>query len=212
MYYRLSVQAACYPQYDIYSGWSDTIQFATLNCDTVNNVRVEVNGTTAVVSWTPGDDAGPFEISYGYVGFGQGSGTTVEGIVDTTYTIVGLEPDEQYDVYVRVQCGYMFYSVWSEKITFTTTLEGIAEAGQEGHNVSLYPNPTHGGTTLRLSGFEGPFVVEVSDLTGRTVMRHSLTCQGDCTHTLDLGDMPSGSYFVKVSSDTLTTVKRVVVR
>jgi len=27
-----------------------------------------------------------------------------------------------------------------------------------------------------------------------------------------LGDMPSGSYFVRVSSDTLTTVKRVVVR
>lgn len=212
MHYRLSVQAACYPQYGIYSGWSDTIQFATSSCDTVNDVRVEVSGTTAVVSWTPGDDAGPYEIAYGYAGFDQETGTTVEGIVDTTYTIVGLEPEELYDVYVRTQCGHMFYSVWSEKITFATTLEGIAEAGQDGHNVSLYPNPTQGGTTLHLSGFDGPFVVEVSDLTGRTVMRHNLTCQGDCTHTLDLGDMPSGSYFVKVSSGSLTAVRRVVVR
>lgn len=210
--YRLSVQSVCYPEYGIYGNWSDTIEFTTLDCDTVNDVVVTVSGTTAIVSWTPGIDEGTYEISYGYPDFYQGTGTNIEGLTTTSYTITDLEPETSYDLYVRTQCGYMFYSVWSPKVTFTTGTLGIDDVDFTNMHMQVYPNPTAGTTTLQLQGVQGTFVMEVMDMTGRTIMRRNMVCSGNCTHHIDLGSLASGQYFIKVYNAATSTIQKVVVK
>ncbi|NOY49989.1 MAG: hypothetical protein GXO88_05440 [Chlorobi bacterium] len=81
------------------------------------------SGTTAVVSWLNQLSSPTWEVEYGPEGFAQGTGTSVTGLTDTTYTITGLTVSTNYDWYVRKNCGGTptVYSSWTGLNTFTTT-------------------------------------------------------------------------------------------
>lgn len=85
----------------------------TATVDSVKDVTARVNVTTSA-NW---------EIMYGQKGFSSASGTTVQVAAgQTSYTLTGLEPMTEYDIYVRCGCGTAGqYSDWSDTIHFTTT-------------------------------------------------------------------------------------------
>ena len=208
--YYATVRAVC-GNGASYSDWSDTINFTTSVCAPVTNVTATVNGVSATITWNPGDNnTGQWEIEYGLAGFSQGDGTTVQ-VSNSTAIINNLMDEATYDVYVRAICGPGYVSTWSNKTSFTTEHIGIAHI-DGGLNVAIYPNPATGNTTISLSGINGSVNIAIVDMNGRTVMSDAMECEGDCVKTLNVDNLAQGAYFVRIYSDSVNTVKKLIVR
>ncbi len=79
---------------------------------------------SAIVAWKPGTGS-TYIIEYDTAGFTQGMGNSITGIVDTFYTITGLNSNTAYDFYIQNDCGAINgLSPWAGPATFNTTLAG----------------------------------------------------------------------------------------
>ena len=91
-------------------------------CLTPTALNVTPFSTTANLSWTSPNPAGPWQIEYGPQGFVQGTGTIVNNILTNSYTLTGLSPLTSYSYYVRTICEADNVSPWSIVRNFTTTV------------------------------------------------------------------------------------------
>ncbi len=114
---------------------------------------------SAKVNWV--DNNGPsssFTIEYGASGFTPGSGTTVSGITDTSYTITGLSGQTTYDFYVTADCGTGGTAAQAGPASFTTDCSAIIPPSLEDFSAGWPPSacweegdggdPTTGPNTL----------------------------------------------------------------
>lgn len=209
--YQAAVRANCGGGL-VESDYSDTISFTTVECDVVSNLAVsDITGTTATVTWTPGDNnTGSWEIEYGYHGYGQGEALGTYQVTAPTYTLMGLTAETHYDVTVRAVCaaGYISNNVLTD---FTTLAVGIDDVNTRAA-VMLSPNPAVGSTTVTLSGVSGTVTLSVIDMSGRTVRSFTMECSGNCSHQVDVDDLAAGAYFVRLSGNGVNTVKKLVVK
>ena len=84
----------------------------------INLATGAVNETSAQILWEESGSATTWDIEYGDYGFNLGSGTQILGINTTPeYTLTGLTSGNQYDVYVRADCGSS-QSEWAGPYTF----------------------------------------------------------------------------------------------
>jgi uncharacterized protein (TIGR02145 family) len=93
-------------------------------CLTPTGLSAVPLSTSATVSWTSPNPAGPWQIEYGPAGFTQGTTGPAINIVNATSNstvINGLNPLTNYDFYVRMLCDVDNPSPWSIKRNFTTT-------------------------------------------------------------------------------------------
>lgn len=200
--YTLSVRPLCT---DGQLLWSDTLEFTTLECPAVFDVSVSnITAHTALVSWQA-PTSGPWIVTYGASGFLQGQGETVivpspaEETDSVTFLLENLAADTTYDLYVRTLCTGNKMSVWSDRVSFSTTLDGITEIGNSKTNIEIYPNPTHGKVTVTSPD---PLVsATVTDMMGRRVYIQTIRQSGNQSFTFDLSSCPQGAYFL-----TLITV------
>ena len=210
--YQVAVKSLCSSV--IESEWSDTINFTTMECSTATNVATsKITNNSATITWDS-PEAMKWEINYGDSGFGQGQGELAE-VTERTYTITGLEPETDYDVYVRLYCTENTYGVWSNLFSFTTEAEEIPEGidGIEGNfSFTIYPNPTNNTTTISLNGIEGKVEISVVDMNGRIIMSEAMECGNDCEKRMDIDGLAQGTYFVKVISDGINSVRKLIVR
>ena len=210
MNYNVRVRAQC--SATTYSDWCEMITFSTSSCQTVADVVVsDVTDRGVTVSWTPQGDATRWEVAYGYMGFVQGSGTTVT--VDAPSCIItGLEPETEYDVIVRSLCSDEVYSPWSHPKNFVTLPRvGIGETDGE-VSCSIYPNPATTETTITIAGANGTVSITVVDMDGRTVATDQLSCTAGCTKQMTLQGLAQGAYFVRIVGDNVNVVRKLVVR
>lgn len=83
---------------------------------------------------------------------------------------------------------------------------GINELRDDSYEIRVYPNPAHGAVTVEVSN---PATLTVLDLAGRVVVApQSLSSSA----TLPLTDLPSGTYFLRVTTEEGTAVKRLIVK
>ncbi len=80
----------------------------------------QITGDSAVLNWTAPDSQSSWSIEYGPSGFTLGSGTLVENITETTYTLTDLNPVTTYDFYVQGTCSDTEFSEWVGPISFQT--------------------------------------------------------------------------------------------
>ena len=127
-----------------YTGYGHYIAFRASNGNGGNNLRLDdvtlnyipmcqhpvnlavdaVTSDEVTFHWSEVGDAFSWFVEYGPAGFTPGDGTT-ETSYDTTYTISGLNPNTQYDVYVWSDCGGLEST--SITTTFRTDCGPIAE-------------------------------------------------------------------------------------
>ena len=210
MSYDVKVRAMC--SATTYSDWSETLSFTTATCLPVADVTVSnVTSSSAVVTWTPQGDATAWTVSYGFMGYTQGSGIETT-VTEPTYTFTGLDEMTTYDVYVRSACSEDVASLWSPVVRFTTLeYQGIATV--DGNvTCTIYPNPADDATTISISGANGTVRIAVIDINGRTVASEEISCAGNCTKQMTVGSLAQGAYYVRVVGDQVNMVKKLMVR
>ena len=207
--YNAAVKAVC-GNGAAESEYSDTIQFTTSACAQVTGVTAtNVTATSATLSWNP-TGAANYRIEYGEIGFSQGDGISVD-VTGTTYTLTGLSSETQYTAYVLAVCETGVEGDWSAAVNFETQTEGISTV-DGGINLAIYPNPTSDATTITLSGVNGEVSIVIVDMNGRIVKSDTMSCEGDCTKRMEVSGLAQGAYFVRVSGDGVSQVKKLVVK
>ena len=84
----------------------------------INFTTGTTNSTSAQLLWEETGSATTWDIEYGDYGYTFGTGTQINGINTTPeYTLTGLTAGNQYDVYVRADCGAS-QSEWIGPLSF----------------------------------------------------------------------------------------------
>ena len=91
---------------------------------------------------------------------------------------------------------------------------GLAEQTPGGLNLVIRPNPAHGKALITVAGFQGKAVLTVTGLEGRSVYSSAIDLSGkqSFTEQLDVSAWPKGIYIVKLQSDDVTAVARLIVQ
>lgn len=203
--YSARIRSICF---DAPGQWnSNTLQFTTPLCEPVSGItyNVVLHGESASVELDWQGTADEYIIEYGPDHFGEGMGTTIEGIEGTHYTIGSLDLDTIYDLYIRSHCAPGINSNWSQCVRIDTHV-GIDNVYTiDEIQVSVHPNPTSGIATLTIEGMRGNVQVQVFDLDGRMLIdKRELS--------LDMRPYGKGVYFVRISSEKGSIVKKLVVK
>jgi hypothetical protein len=85
---------------------------------------VSTTSSSATISWTAGASETLWNIEYGEMGFGLGTGTSVSGVTNP-YTISGLTSNTAYDVYVQSDCTTSGVSTWTGPLSFQTACASL---------------------------------------------------------------------------------------
>lgn len=207
--YHFSIRSLCTS--GLNGGWSDTIIATVAYCKPVKNVRIIPIGATAVnVTWDITDnEQRMWEVEYGLRGFYEGDGTGTTVITTTnSYTLTGLNMTTTYDVFVRARCNNGFYSIWTQRSRFA--IAGIDTPDDE-NGMTLYPNPADKEVSIYVKSHAGDYSVDVVDMKGRIVKSHTFAEVGENTPmTLDISDLPRGTYFVKITSGEFKAVRKLI--
>ena len=123
-----------------------------------------ITGTTADISWNTLGGLG-WVLEYGPMGFTPGTGTTVTGTT-AGYTIPGLNPTTDYDVYLADSCGVNDVGAWAGPLTFATGCLSTS-SGTYTINKNAAPSATNYVSFSQLAfalntcGVSGPVTVNV---------------------------------------------------
>ena len=107
--------------------------------------------------------------------------------------------------------GYPHCSLTSS--IYTLTNSGITETPGDVTDLSVYPNPTNGSFTMRVSiSTPGSVSVKLTDVLGRVVYENSLMNQsGEVQDNINGSAFSKGVYTLEVSTDNGSATKRVVI-
>ncbi|WP_324672938.1 T9SS type A sorting domain-containing protein [Hymenobacter sp. GOD-10R] len=94
------------------------------------------------------------------------------------------------------------------EVSFTTVTANSPELQRA---ISVYPNPSTGTVTLSIHGVaaKGALQVQVSNLLGQTV--YTGTAKNEATNTLNLANLASGVYNLKVQNGDQYTIQKLVI-
>lgn len=123
-----------------------------------------------------------------------------------TQWIFEVDDEEEVSLYVTTVDQAGQESVPSETLTFRPGTENVDENGQA--SLNLYPIPTH--NVLNLSAeLQGHTEVMVLDMNCRTVKHFVVNGMNEMR--LNVSDLQSGVYFIRVSNETTNAVGKFVV-
>ena len=205
--YNISVRPMCGTNHNIEGPWSDTIQATTDQCQPVTNLTVSnIGATMATIGWTAPAGAEHFRVIYGLPNFDQGGELGTYNTESNPFVLTELEANSDYTVRVANVCAENLVSQWTSA-DFTTVNVGINGVEFDG-SLSIYPNPASTMVTLSVSEQMAGSTVNIVDVNGRVVMSEVLNAQ---TLTMNLSDLAKGAYFVRITGEETTIVRKLIV-
>jgi hypothetical protein len=85
-------------------------------------------------------------------------------------------------------------------------------AGEE-RSVVVFPNPSTGVVQVTISGFDGATNLRVLNVIGNEVYRETLTAaESRVSRTIDLSNLATGLYYVKIESGPHAEMRKLVIR
>lgn len=94
--------------------------------------------------------------------------------------------------------------------TYTATFEPTN--GIDGIDIdswAIYPNPATTSVTISLNGLDSEAMIEIVDMNGRTI--NELRTQ-NTELTIDLSSMTKGAYFIRITSGSISAVRKLIVK
>ena len=188
----------------------DTVTFTTTVCPGPEGVTVSnVTYQSADVSWDAVSGAQGYNVYWGEPQFYFNLVTPVP-VTGTSYTITGLEAESHYEVVVVTRCTENVESnpTNDDRIGFTTGQAGIYDV--ESGTLTLYPNPATTSVSVNVTGTHASSItIEIVDLNGKTVYKQN---SSDSQFTIDVSSLAQGAYFVRVTSEQQTAVRKLIVK
>lgn len=155
----------------------------------------QATATTISFSWTAGSNETAWDVNINNSGW--------QRVSVTNYTATGLTPDTDNDIAVRAVCGDGGNSFAITGTMHTGTL-GIAD--NDALIVAITPNPATDIVTVSADAMHQAAII---DLNGRTVTTAPMT---DGSATFDVSTLARGAYFVRITGDHATIVRKLIVR
>lgn len=155
----------------------------------------QATATTISFSWTAGSNETAWDVNINNSGW--------QRVSVTNYTATGLTPDTDNDIAVRAVCGDGGNSFAITGTMHTGTL-GIAD--NDALIVAITPNPATDIVTVSAGAMHQASII---DLNGRTVTTAPMT---DGSATFDVSSLARGAYFVRITGDQATIVRKLIVR
>ena len=157
------------------------------------NVKVEGTSASSVkVSWDEAENAKRYYI--------YSADTLVAKTAYEEYNIVGLESDKEYCFTVTAVNEDVESEASEEACGKTLSNEGIVETTM---TLNVYPNPVN--DKLYIETESNIETINIYTLTGIVVLSET-----NSTNTIDVSNLSSGVYFVKVRTENSEVVRRIV--
>ena len=203
--YQVRVQAVC-SDFEA-SEWTEPITFTTdvepvEPCEEPTDLQLSnITYNSATMSWNAGSDETSWKIGYKLATSGQWLETTVN---TTTYNITGLTASSTYNVRVKAICGDNNESSFiTSSFTTGVGIDNLTLA----NSISLMPNPADHYIELSVNSNVEVKEAVVFNAFGQMIQTVQLT---DNHARIDLSNMASGMYFVRVSGDNATATKKFI--
>ena len=186
-------------------------------CTTTTGFRnVSIDSCTVAMEWNLDGSSERYEVAVSRIGRTPEEGTVVQ--CDTNYAVVRTEPwdttAQWYSAWVRCICAAGHRSEWSSPVTFNVHCSpGAGPEDPVGISVAvdrasrLQPNPASG--SVRVESSYRIAEVELFSLDGRSLQRRAVDATGT---TLDISQLPSGTYIVRIATTSGTAYKKLVVK
>ncbi len=204
--YQVRVQANC-GNGDL-SDWTAPVNFTTAAepsepCYAPTNLDItNITPYTATMTWTAGGTETSWKVGYKLSTASQWQEATVQ---QTTYDIEGLTPESTYDVRVKAVCAADNESDFTTS-TFTTDPDAINEVTLA-QSISLMPNPADNHIELSINSNVVVKEAVVYNAFGQLIQTIKLT---DNHARIDLNNVASGMYFVKVNGEGVMATKKFI--
>ncbi|MBR4787577.1 MAG: fibronectin type III domain-containing protein [Bacteroidales bacterium] len=197
--YEVQVQAVC--GNNLTSDWTASVTFTTLQapvCNAPTDLAVAADIYRATVVWTPGGDENTWNVQ-----IRENNAAWSEVIVEThtDHVFNNLSPNTPYQVRVQAVCDELTSDF--AMISFNTLPDGIADYEL---GITLYPNPNNGRFTINN---EQLIInsVQVYDVYGKLLKTVEVDAN---TIELDVRELSSGMYFVRISTEKGMVTKNFV--
>jgi len=186
-------------------------------CEAVTDLSSEPCGADCVLlTWSEPESGLPVE---GYRVYRNEELLNDELLIETSYLDENL-PVGEYEYYVVAHYEMECVSEESNHVMETVNVD-IGEI-DEHDGIVIYPNPTGGLLTI-CDMRHATCDVKICDVFGRAVVvapvetRHATSLQSHIAHRtshieMDISHLPSGMYFVRVTTETGAVVRKVVKR
>ena len=210
MSYDFHVRALC--DTDWYSEAWTTVTATTEtqvleDCDPISDLTVaDVTECSALITWTPDNRGEEWEV---VLSSASGIILSEASTTEHQYLFGSLTPSTTYVAKVRTICDDDIFSIFTST-SFTTASAGIDEVS--GASCTIYPNPTSDNMTVTVSGMSGRVTIAVVDLRGREVATATLDCAGACSKTMDVDRLAQGAYFVRITAEKVSMVRKLIVK
>ena len=92
----------------------------------------------------------------------------------------------------------------------TFTLSSLNDAMANQINAVVYPNPATTQATLQVEGLTQDAKIVISDLQGRILSEGEMKASAT-TYTLDLSNLASGVYYIRIVTDAAISTQKLIV-
>ncbi len=178
----------------------------------IGETTINITPTSAKIKWDAVLNANKYKVAFRI----SGSVTwTYIFVYQTSKKLKFLTPDTVYEWQVKAICiaAGLGNSDWSPIFNFTTPQKIGSPENDLQVDLQIFPNPNSGNSTIELI-IEGEQSISISvvDLLGREVYSSNEgIVSGTFTKQLDLSNLPSGTYFLKVIHEGVSEVRKMVI-
>ena len=166
-----------------------------------NPVVVDLGPDTSII-WVDGSsDTYTLDAGAGFSSYLWSDLTTTSQTYDVTLANMGT-------IFVVVTDGNGCLGVDTVFVDFILNVPTLNKA-----SVNIYPNPAADYLNIDMEGFNGQQVqVIITDMSGKQVINNTLKVNGSQTSTLDVSNLPTGTYFIQIQTEDQNVVKPIVIR
>ncbi len=170
-----------------------------IGCDSIVTLNLTINITPTATATDNGNGTLTASSGTTYQWIDCATNTPITGATNATYT-------------AQVNGSYAVTVTNASNCSATSTCVVIDYIGLDENNLSfnVYPNPTTGEINIAIDQTSANYNVTVEDMNGRAVANFSSLINGNGVYSLDLSNVVTGVYFIKLKNELEERTVRII--
>lgn len=170
-----------------------------VGCDSIVTLNLTINLTPIATATDNGDGTLTSTAGASYQWIDCATNTPITGATSATYTAL-------------INGSYAVIVTSSSNCSATSACVVIDYIGLDENSLSfnVYPNPTTGAINIAIDQTTANYDVTVEDINGRAVANFGSLIDGNGVYTLDLANVVTGVYFIKLRNELEERTVRII--